>query len=606
VGAKQLPILKPYTRWWWFSGPIEERAIEAQLDWIVANGFGGVEIAWVYTLDSGRPGPKWLSEPWQAIVAFTKRCCDRRHLRCDFTFGTLWPFGGSFVQPKDASWTFDGPSGQRLRYSWEHGVEKPGLILNHLSRVALEHYAAVMGGALASAIQGDTSALFCDSWEIDTRGIWSRELWDVFERQFNYSLFYYKDRLDRCPDVRYDYRKFLSQVVVHEFYKPFTEVCHTLGAWSRVQCHGAPTDLLEAYAAVDIPETEALLFPVEFARIAASAAVLASKPVVSCETFTCMYGFPAVHLGHEQITDLKLLADALFAHGVNHIVWHGMPFNPPGGENRFFAAVHVGQSGALAEHLPGFNGYLEEVCRWMRTGKPYTNLAQYFPLEDNWMRHELPPSLRTPGGGYYWEMRYVVPAKAIEGYHPIWVSLPFLKSGAVVGSRLVVGEAEFNGLYVDCEWLDSEALDEILRLARAGLPVVVAQRPRQPGKRASTDYPSRIDELLGLHNVSRGIEEMNLRPFLEGDDLPLYWARHLGDSLVVFFAHPRAKEVRYPMRLGQATYHDREQRVLSVNAFRRSVEVKLDFEPCQSVLIRIGENGQVNRIKLPAFLAPGL
>src|SRR5207248_1938514 len=86
-----------------------------------------------------------------------------------------------------------------------------------------------------------------------------------------------------------------------------------------------------------------------FSRIPASAAALAGKPVVSCETFTCVYGFvapgniePLRYWRREQVADLKLLADALFAQGVNQILWHGMPFNGPGGRNEFYASVHVG------------------------------------------------------------------------------------------------------------------------------------------------------------------------------------------------------------------------------------------------------------------------
>jgi len=100
---------------------------------------------------------------------------------------------------------------------------------------------------------------------------------------------------------------------------------------------------------VDIPESEALLFPTHFSRIPASAAALSEKPVVSCETFTCIYGFTGPrHLEalkywkRENVADLKLLADAVFANGVNRIVWQGMPFNAPGGPQEFFASVHVG------------------------------------------------------------------------------------------------------------------------------------------------------------------------------------------------------------------------------------------------------------------------
>src|SRR5262249_45689558 len=144
------------------------------------------------------------------------------------------------------------------------------------------------------------------------------------------------------------------------------EICREHGACSRVQCHGAPTDLLSAYAAVDIPESEAILFDPPFSRIAASAAALAGRAVVSAEAFTCVYGFiapaylePYRYWHKEQVADMKLLADALFAHGVNQIVWHGMPFNPPGGRNEFYASVHVGPDAAFAGELRAFNRYLE-------------------------------------------------------------------------------------------------------------------------------------------------------------------------------------------------------------------------------------------------------
>ncbi len=72
---------KPYTRWWWFSGPIREDVIRAQLDWAKAHECGGVEIAWLYPLD-GVPGPKWLSAQWAAPVAFARQDCAQIGLGC--------------------------------------------------------------------------------------------------------------------------------------------------------------------------------------------------------------------------------------------------------------------------------------------------------------------------------------------------------------------------------------------------------------------------------------------------------------------------------------------------------------------------------------------
>ena len=386
---------KPYVRWWWIRGPYHEPDIVFQLDWVKANGFGGVELAWIYPLWTdleSAQNPDFLGEEWTRLTTFTKSYADTIGLGCDFTFGSCWPFGGMCVAAEDAAQTFSGPSSQRLIGAWDEEVAGRGRIVNHLSRTALRHYAEALAPAFRPAIQGGPSALFCDSLEVDTDGMWSPELWSQFESRFGYSLKPHLP-LDNDPQVRYDYRKFIAEVICREFYAEFTAICHELGAYSRVQCHGAPTDLLSAYAATDVPESESLLFPVQFSRIPASAATLASKPIVSCETFTCIYGFPSGGfqlprwlLKKEEPADLKLLVDGLFANGINQVVWHGMPFNPPKGETEFYALVHVGPDGTLARHLPEFNRYMEKVCSFMRLGRTCCRLAIYLPNEDQWMQ----------------------------------------------------------------------------------------------------------------------------------------------------------------------------------------------------------------------------
>ena len=403
----------------------------------------------------------------------------------------------------------------------------------------------------------------------------------------------------------YDYRKFIAEVICREFYEEFTAICRELGAYSRVQCHGAPTDLLSAYAAADVPESESLLFPVRFSRIPASAAALASKPVVSCETFTCIYGFPSGNfhlprwlLKKEEPADLKLLVDGLIANGINQVVWHGMPFNPPGGEIEFYALVHVGPDGALARHLPQFNHYMEKVCSFMRQGRTCCRLAVYLPNEDQWMQGRLPKELRTPAAQFHWEMRYVVPPEETEGYHPIWISAEFLKRAEYVAGQLQCGEASFAALYVDCQWLDWEALNEICRLAQAGLPVVLKQYPRQPGKTQRDDYLAQLKTLAEMPNVKTQLIDLGLAPLLEGEDLPWYWAREQEHELIIFFANPLARKVKYPMGQGQAGSSQLiEQRVVA-HAFGRSVPLTLCFEPHQSLLLRVSSDGKVEGVDI--------
>ncbi len=286
---------KPYTRWWWFSGPISESAIRAQLDWAKANGFGGVEIAWLYPLDNAQPGAAWLSPEWAQPVVFAKRYADRIGLGCDFTVGSAWPFGGFDVPAEDASLVYSGLSPQRLEKSWATPLgQDGGAILNHLDGAALSRFMRRFAAPLADAFNaGRPPGLFCDSWEVLPEGLWARGFGEAFRERFGYDLLPFMPDLDAHPDERYDYRKLISEYALREFYRPYAALCHELNAYARVQCHGAPCDILAAYALADMPETEALLFDCDFAAFAASAAALAGRPVVSAEAFTCLYGWVA-------------------------------------------------------------------------------------------------------------------------------------------------------------------------------------------------------------------------------------------------------------------------------------------------------------------------
>jgi len=593
------PNARPYTRWWWFSGLIREEDVCAQLDWLKANGFGGVEIAWIYPLPGSEPGPRWLSEEWSRIAAYAKGYAQKIGLGCDFTFGTLWPFGGSIVEERDASRTFQGLSPQRLGRSWEERDSPPGFILNHLDRRALGRYSKKMGSGLAEALRGAPSALFCDSWEVDPEGLWTGGFDEAFLRRFGYDLRPHIASLDDHPEVRYDYRALLSEFVLNEFYVPYTEECHRLGALSRVQCHGAPTDLLAAYAAADVPESEAILFDPHFSQLAASAAALAGKAVVSAETFTCLYGWkprpgPGPHQGEELTADLKLLADGLFANGVNFILWHGMPYNPPGGGNRFYASVHVGPDSGFADELPAFNAYLEQVSGILRRGRTHSGAAVYLPLEDNRMRHELPPEDRRPSARFHWELQHQRFPEEVIGHRPLWVSAHFLKDAEVREGRLAIGEAEFGFLYVDVEWLEEGALRDILRLAGKGLPVCLKRKPAQPGRIKSKSFSKDLEKLFSLENVGGDLRRIAPNPpLLDGKDLPEFWCREDGDDATLFFAHPLSRTLRYPMRYGQSHCQETMVRPVRIRWRGLSREIGLRFEPYQSLLVMINPGGEI-------------
>ena len=683
------PDSRPWTRWWWFNVELREEDIKGQLDWVKASGFGGVELAFIYPLSrqpqatshkpqargaqaqaqaqAGRRGPDFLSPEWSNKVEYAKRCCEALGLGCDFTFGTLWPFGGTFVSEADASQRYDGPSPQRLGRSWE--LPKEGRILTHLDREAFYRYAERVGAGLAEALQPSSgvsvipseaqwsrgisterpldsfdslgvtsprkSALFCDSFEVETEGLWTGGFDKAFEERFGYDVLPFMPKLDEHPDVRYDYRKLIAEYVLKGFYEPFTEYSHKVSSFTRVQCHGAPCDLLAAYAAADVPESEAILFDPEFSRIPASAAALSGKPVVSAEAFTCLYGWvpypgPGPHQGQEHVADLKLLADALFANGVNHIFWHGMPYKPQAsshkpqaGEekaraqaqagNRFYASVHVGPDSSFAAELPAFNGYMEKVCGAMKLGRPYSDVAVYLPVEDQWMKGELPSEQQKPSAKYYWELHYLRPPAELAGRQPLWVSTAFLRGARFEGGKLRCGETEFNLLYVDCEWLDEDALIEVLRLAKQGVPVCLKREPKRPGASlqfagGGLQYRKNLQALAGLGNVSDSLASLvQDPPLVRGHDAPDFWCRVVDDELLFFFGHPASRGLTYPMKYGRAALagSTRRQIRFGTGGPELGLELVLEFLPQQSLLLRVSKTGRVEQLDI-SYIPPDL
>jgi hypothetical protein len=640
-GQASLPFYKsgkPYTRWWWFAAPIKEKDIAAELDWLKQNGFGGVEVAWIYPRwlyeEDGKtrlpPPPRWLSPEWSELVAYSKQYAERIGLGCDFTFGSAWPFGDSQVTEEEAA-RIPGESGdqQPILSHWECaeleceelGSPKQPRVFDHLNQQAFDRYAERTGKALAPALRGAPSALFCDSWEGTQMSTWTLELNENFNERFRYNigdaLMENTQEQSALNDIRYDYKRLVSDLLIDRFYRRFTETAHKLGAFARVQVAGAPVDLITAYAAVDVPETEAMLYEPPFSQIVASAAALAGRRDVTSETFTCAYGYPKYHYKEEQTADLKLIADALFANGVNQVFWHGKPFNARDNKREadFFATVHVGEQGALADELPAFNAYMEKVSATMKRGRVYSSVAVYLPTEDSWMdpvqqattQPEMTDKWRFPP----YQMRYVHQPPELKGWRPLWINHDFLERGRLEAGLLRVGEQEFSALYLDVQYLDSDTLDAILGLARAGLPVCLKRSPQQPGRNKSPTFAARVRELRALPNVAFDFAKVARgKPLVSGENLPDFWARVDGREAIIFFANPKAQNLHLPLAYGQALATEEVSRPIEITVGGKTTALTLVFPPYQSILLTMDGNGSLNllditfRPKTPVVTTP--
>ncbi len=632
------PSTKPLTRWWWFATEIKKSDVKYQLDWTKENNFGGVEIAWVYPLyryqamyarNYNRHYPidttaqKWLSPEWSEIIAFTKLYADSIGLACDFTFGSAWPVAGSNISKEFRTHIYGDTNFQQLlTFSWEYPDTQ--FVINHLDSNAFYSFSGSVSDALKEALQGSKSALFTDSWEIKlnaTNKIWTPGFEQTFKETFGYDIIPFMEiGIDSFPDVRYEYMLHLDDYVTNGFYKPYVKKCKELNAWSRVQCLGAPTDVMTTYALIDIPETEAMLNNPNYSRIVSSSACLASKRLVSSETFTCMYGFPATYLRQEQTADLKMVADALFAQGVNYHVYHGMPYNPQGSDTiDFFATTYFGPDGSLTPELPAFNGYIGKVSGIMQKGKTYSDVAMYIPYEDAVMKGAYPPERQRVWVWGEYELRYINPPKELEGYNPLWINRHFLEQAERIHPRplsyeergethpcslmkreggtvkLKVGDAEFSMLYIDVEYMDIRTVRRVLELAREGLPICLKRSPRQPGKMKSDDYADMLTELVALQNVSDDFNKViNHPPLIQGDSIPEYWCRVEEDGThYLFLAQMPSKDLKYPIYSGQSSMQKSDFRELTLNINGNVIKRNFEFKPYQSLMLKITPKGEV-------------
>ena len=595
---------KPFARYWWFASEIKKEDIRYNLNWLKENGFGGIELAWVYPLNamdksldqSYTPRQQWLSPEWQEIVQYAMMYSDTIGLACDLTMGTLWPFGDSYVSYEQASQQFGKEERQSINRSWEYPAT--GYVVDHLVPENYMKYFERMLDSFPNPESDLPRSYFIDSWEVETKGLWYEGLKEDFAERYAYDITPFMDSLymPGNEDHLYDYMKLISEKVI-AFYKNYDRVLDAHNINSRGQCSGAPCDIISAYAQLDIPEGEAMLYEPEYNAIPSSAAILGGKKIVSAETFTCLYGWPRNYIREEQTADLKLVADALFANGVNHLIWHGKAHNPAGYDSvNFYASVHIGESGTLATELPGFNKYIEKVTEVMKKGKPYTDVAVYLPVEDAWMKGIMPLSEQFIWAWGYYEMRYVYFPENLEGYQPVWINREFLKKAVIEDNNLKVGDASFRHLYVDAAYLDYESLVVIIELAKQGLPVTFIKEPSEPGSLKHADWNEKIKALRDLPDFHSTFSPEGL-PLIEGTEIPPYRARETNEGLYIFFASPKSSNIKFPLKYGQSFSAETYEMKVSINYGNNKYDIDLRFEPYASLLYKLN-NGKAERIDI--------
>jgi hypothetical protein len=531
---------RPWTRWWWLGSAVDKPNLTRSLEEFKQAGIGGVEICPIYGAKGYEDKfIDFLSPKWMEMLAHTTAEGKRLGVGVDLTTGTGWPFGGPGVSAEDASAravlkSYDvaagkglgeklpegklvaliaiSPDGQQLdlttkvkdgQVDWTAPAGKwklyavvqqspvmkvkraapggVGNVLDPFSTSKLDKYLAGFDKAFTDFKTLVPRAHFHDSYEYYNAS-WTDELFDEFRKRRGYDLktqlpaLFGEGPAEAVARVKCDYRETLSDLH-REYILRWTAWCHKRGGLSRNQAHGGPGNIIDAYAAADIPECEIYSHYAErhrpFLKMASSAAHLSGRNLASAESFTWL----GEHF-HVSLSQVKLAADYLFLAGVNHIFFHGIPYSPkdapwPGWQ--FYASVNFGPQGGLWRDLPVFNAYVARCQSILQAGKPANDVLLYFPFHDVW--HSADGLLKTFVQPGTWMEPFPVHATAMtldeRGYAYDLVSDRLLEEAKVEKGVLQLGGNPYRVIVIPkCRMMPLSTVQKLIEHAHAGATVI--------------------------------------------------------------------------------------------------------------------------------------
>ena len=201
-------------------------------------------------------------------------------------------------------------------------------------------------------------------------------------------------RNDIVARVRCDYRETVADMHRKNFVDQLTRWAHERGSLSRNQAHGVPDNLLDLYAAADIPETEMYgrldhpgppMHPFTdamSAKLASSAGHVAGRKLIAAESFTWLDN----HF-HTTLDQMKTQIDRFLVGGANHLFYHGTAYSPdevPWPGWLYFASSQVNPRNTIWRDLPTLNQYVARCQSVLQSGAPSNDVLLYWPIYDLW------------------------------------------------------------------------------------------------------------------------------------------------------------------------------------------------------------------------------
>jgi hypothetical protein len=573
AGAQSWPTVtpeaKPGTRWWWLGSAVDKENLKWNLAEYGKHGIGAIEITPLYGVQGNQEkNIPYLSDKWMSMLQYTMTQAERNGIEVDMATGTGWPFGGPWVPLEESASkmmfvdsiisqeaaknitltlplkdqkntrfvvqkTFPQKDGKVrvIALYAKYGVMRvkraapggEGLVIDHFDRTAVANYLRHIEQAFERTKTPYPHTFFNDSYEVEA-ATWTPTLLKEFEKRRGYKL---EDHLPELiayePKVLSDYRETLGDLLLENFTNQWTAWAHSHGAITRNQAHGSPANLIDCYAAVDIPEIEGFGLSelgikglrkdpgktrkndsdFSMLKYAPSAAHICGKPYTSSETFTWL----TEHF-RTSLSQLKPDIDLMFCAGVNHMFFHGTCYSPRNDEWpgwKFYASIDMSPTNSIWRDAPYFMDYVTRCQSFLQMGQPDNDFLVYLPVRDMWQKNTgkllMQFSIHAMGK---LAPDFIKSILAIDkaGYDCDYISERLLMDTRYENGQLVTqGGTRYKGLIIPGSGkMPEKVRQHIERLKAQGAHIIYGVNEQQMGEAAKAEV---MKTQLGLKAIRR-------------------------------------------------------------------------------------------------------
>ncbi len=406
---------------------------------------------------------------------------------------------------------FEGWHGKMVERAGPGGE---GDVIDHFSASAIDSYLTHFDKTFKGRNITGLRAWFNDSYEVDdARGEadFTPLLLDEFQKRRGYDLRHFlpalmgEDTEENNQRVLSDYRETISDLILENYTLRWHDWAKNGGKMIRNQAHGAPANILDLYAAADIPETEGE--DIVKVKTASSVAHVTGKKLASSESATWLKDhFEA------SLADVKQAVDLFFLAGINHIFYHGTTYSPqdaPWPGWLFYAAVHFGPTNPFWKDFATLNGYITRSQSFLQAGKPDNDILLYYPISDEYAVRGRSRLLHFDGSARGSSLRPTAISLWEQGYAFDYISDRQTSLLGVDDGMITSGGATYQTVLLPpTKLIPVETFEVILKLAHEGATILTEQLPTGvPGLGKLAEREEKLQALL---------EKLTFEPAAEG------------------------------------------------------------------------------------------